>query len=52
MPHLAPLNWLLLPLFFFFTLLLLMSVNWWTQLTSVPQLKTKQNHSMSPWKWN
>nr|YP_009164814.1 ATP synthase F0 subunit 8 [Lamellibrachia satsuma]AKR07102.1 ATP synthase F0 subunit 8 [Lamellibrachia satsuma] len=52
MPHLAPLNWIFLPLFFFFSLLLLMSITWWTQLILVPSLKSKQNHSMSPWKWN
>nr|YP_009131490.1 ATP synthase F0 subunit 8 [Riftia pachyptila]AAU20753.1 ATPase F0 subunit 8 [Riftia pachyptila]AIL54850.1 ATP synthase F0 subunit 8 [Riftia pachyptila]WAB69329.1 ATP synthase F0 subunit 8 [Riftia pachyptila]WLD05568.1 ATP synthase F0 subunit 8 [Riftia pachyptila] len=52
MPHLAPLNWLLLPLFFFLTLLLLLSTIWWTQLISVPNLKTKQKNSMSSWKWN
>nr|YP_009131503.1 ATP synthase F0 subunit 8 [Seepiophila jonesi]AIL54863.1 ATP synthase F0 subunit 8 [Seepiophila jonesi] len=52
MPHLAPLNWLLLPLFFFLSLLLLLSVTWWTQLISVPQLKSNQNHSMTSWKWN
>nr|YP_009466780.1 ATP synthase F0 subunit 8 [Paraescarpia echinospica]AUW55456.1 ATP synthase F0 subunit 8 [Paraescarpia echinospica] len=52
MPHLAPLNWLLLPSFFLFSLLLILSITWWAQLISVPQLKSSQNHFMSPWKWN
>nr|YP_009131516.1 ATP synthase F0 subunit 8 [Tevnia jerichonana]AIL54902.1 ATP synthase F0 subunit 8 [Tevnia jerichonana] len=52
MPHLAPLNWILLPFFFLFSLLLTASVTWWTQMTTVPQLKSQQTHSMTPWKWN
>nr|UZH92109.1 ATP synthase F0 subunit 8 [Sclerolinum annulatum]UZH92122.1 ATP synthase F0 subunit 8 [Sclerolinum annulatum]UZH92135.1 ATP synthase F0 subunit 8 [Sclerolinum annulatum] len=51
MPHLAPLNWLILPLFFFMCLLMISSTIWWFQLIIIPQLHSNKFYPPLLWKW-
>nr|YP_009131425.1 ATP synthase F0 subunit 8 [Sclerolinum brattstromi]AIL54785.1 ATP synthase F0 subunit 8 [Sclerolinum brattstromi] len=51
MPHLAPLNWLILPMFFFMSLLLISSIMWWSQLVMIPKLHSNTSSTSLLWKW-
>nr|YP_011008849.1 ATP synthase F0 subunit 8 [Oligobrachia dogieli]WPV72839.1 ATP synthase F0 subunit 8 [Oligobrachia dogieli] len=51
MPHLAPLNWIFLPLLFYFSLLSIMSIFWWSQLPVFPILYLNPSMKSSLWNW-
>nr|YP_537079.1 ATP synthase F0 subunit 8 [Orbinia latreillii]AAX50141.1 ATP synthase F0 subunit 8 [Orbinia latreillii] len=52
MPHLAPLKWLLLPLFFWLSLLASMCMFWWMQSPKLPSLPSTHSHSSHLWHWS
>nr|QNN93052.1 ATP synthase F0 subunit 8 [Platynereis sp. 2 PA-2020] len=53
MPHLSPMNWIIVPLFMFTTLLLMMVILWWQFLPQFPQIdSTKTGSCMTKtWAW-
>nr|YP_009974956.1 ATP synthase F0 subunit 8 [Platynereis massiliensis]QNJ33930.1 ATP synthase F0 subunit 8 [Platynereis massiliensis] len=53
MPHLSPMNWILVPIFMFITLSLMMIIMWWQFLPQFPKTQLPDlNMSMSKtWKW-
>nr|NP_009241.1 ATP synthase F0 subunit 8 [Platynereis dumerilii]AAF02682.1 ATP synthase subunit 8 [Platynereis dumerilii] len=53
MPHLSPMNWIIVPIFMIITLLLMMIIMWWQFLPQFPksQLSTLNASMTKPWKW-
>nr|YP_009992495.1 ATP synthase F0 subunit 8 [Platynereis cf. australis PA-2020]QNN93065.1 ATP synthase F0 subunit 8 [Platynereis cf. australis PA-2020]QNN93078.1 ATP synthase F0 subunit 8 [Platynereis cf. australis PA-2020]QNN93091.1 ATP synthase F0 subunit 8 [Platynereis cf. australis PA-2020] len=53
MPHLSPMNWIIVPLFMIVTLLLMMIILWWQFLPQFPQInRTAAGISMTKsWNW-
>nr|ACR22930.1 ATP synthase F0 subunit 8 [Questa ersei] len=52
MPHLSPLNWLLLPPLFWLILSSLLSSFWWAQTTSFPMRVPKSTPPQLMWPWS
>nr|WBQ42658.1 ATP synthase F0 subunit 8 [Nectoneanthes oxypoda] len=53
MPHLSPMNWLIVPVLLMFTLTTLMIIMWWQISPQFPTI-TKSTHSYSMnklWYW-
>nr|AIL54890.1 ATP synthase F0 subunit 8 [Spirobrachia sp. YL-2014] len=51
MPHLAPLNWIMLSSLFLFTLFLISSIIWWYKLPSFPLMNFLSSSKKKSWKW-
>nr|ABF21345.1 ATP synthase F0 subunit 8 [Scoloplos cf. armiger CB-2006] len=51
MPHLAPLNWINLPILFWLSFLTLMSMFWWTQSPKISFSKPLTSKQSLPWNW-
>nr|YP_009107123.2 ATP synthase F0 subunit 8 [Tylorrhynchus heterochaetus]AIT99402.2 ATP synthase F0 subunit 8 [Tylorrhynchus heterochaetus] len=53
MPHLAPLNWIMVPMLLIMTLLMISVILWWHTTPSFPSVtqSTSMNCSSPTWKW-
>nr|AIL54772.1 ATP synthase F0 subunit 8 [Siboglinum ekmani] len=51
MPHLAPMNWLMISILIYLCFFFILSIMWWMQTPMMPSTTLKYPPQLYKWKW-
>nr|YP_009409388.1 ATP synthase F0 subunit 8 [Hediste diadroma]APU51327.1 ATP synthase F0 subunit 8 [Hediste diadroma] len=53
MPHLSPMNWIIVPLIMILTLIIMTVIMWWQFMPQFPSMKSSNSHLSlkKQWSW-